>query len=46
MLYLAMFLVLPKFVKFLLETHDLDHKAEEFNNIVSLAYICVLKPYL
>ena len=44
MLHLAAFLALPKFVKHLLKTHDPDHKADEYDNMVPLACACASKP--
>lgn len=44
MLHLAAFLALPKFVKWLLKTHDPNHKAEEWDNMVPLACVCASKP--
>jgi hypothetical protein len=46
MLHLAALLALPKFVKHLLRTHDPDHRAEEFDNMVPLACACASKPHL
>ena len=40
MLHLAALLALPKFVKWLLQTHDPNHKAEEYDNMVPLACVC------
>ncbi|KUJ10177.1 uncharacterized protein LY89DRAFT_596816 [Mollisia scopiformis] len=42
-LHLAALLALPKFVKWLLKTHDPNHKAEEFDNMVPLALVCKAK---
>jgi hypothetical protein len=44
MLHLAALLALPKFVKWLLKTHDPNHKAEELDNMVPLACVCASKP--
>jgi hypothetical protein len=44
MLHLAALLALPKFVAFLLaESHDANHKAEEFDNMIPLACACASK---
>jgi hypothetical protein len=43
-LHLAALLSLPKFVEWLLKEHDPNHKAEEFDNMVPLACVCVSKP--
>ncbi len=45
MLHLAALMALPKFVKWLLKTHDPNHKAEEFDNMVPLACVCASKPH-
>jgi hypothetical protein len=45
MLHLAALLALPKFVTWLLKTHDPNHKAEEFDNMVPLACVCASKPH-
>ena len=45
MLHLAALLALPKFVKWLLKTHDPDDPAEEFDNMVPLGCVCASKPY-
>lgn len=43
-LHLAALLALPKFVKWLLGTHEPDYKAEEFDNMVPLACACGSRP--
>ncbi|TGJ78363.1 hypothetical protein E0Z10_g10401 [Xylaria hypoxylon] len=45
MLHTAAFLALPKFVDFLLETHDPNHKSEEFSSMIPLAVVCTSKPH-
>ncbi|KIX06616.1 uncharacterized protein Z518_04592 [Rhinocladiella mackenziei CBS 650.93] len=44
-LHLAALLALPKFVTWLLKTHDPNHKAEEYDNMVPLACVCESKPH-
>lgn len=44
-LHLAALLALPKFVSLLLEIHDPDHEAEEFDKMVPLACVCASKPH-
>jgi hypothetical protein len=44
MLHLAALLALPTFVTWLLNFHDPNHKAEEFDNMVPLACVCASKP--
>jgi hypothetical protein len=44
MLHLAAILALPKFVEWLLETHHPDEKADEYDNMIPLACVCVPKP--
>ncbi|THY80560.1 hypothetical protein D6C95_09455 [Aureobasidium pullulans] len=43
-LHTAALLALPKFVKFLLKTHDADFKAEMFDHSVPLAVVCRTQP--
>jgi hypothetical protein len=45
MLHIAALLALPKFVKFLLKTHDPDHKVEEMDNMIPLACVCASRPH-
>jgi hypothetical protein len=40
MLHLAALLALPRFVQWLLNNHDPNHKAEEYDNMVPLACVC------
>lgn len=44
-LHLAALLALPKFVTWLLNTHDPNHKAEEYDNMVPLACVCQSEPH-
>lgn len=44
-LHTAAFLALPKFVAWLLKTHDPNRKAEEFDNLIPLAIVCATKPH-
>ncbi|KAL5321915.1 hypothetical protein ACEPPN_009879 [Leptodophora sp. 'Broadleaf-Isolate-01'] len=43
-LHLAAVLALPKFVNWLLGSHDPNHQAEEFDNMTPLALVCASKP--
>lgn len=43
-LHNAAILALPKFVDWLLDIHDPDYKAEEFDNMIPLALACASKP--
>ena len=43
-LHTAALLALPKFVKFLLKTHDADFKEEMFDHSVPLAVVCRTQP--
>jgi hypothetical protein len=43
-LHLAALLALPKFVEWLLKTHDPNHKVEEFDYMIPLACVCASKP--
>ncbi|KAG4432294.1 hypothetical protein IFR05_012223 [Cadophora sp. M221] len=43
-LHLAAVLALPKFVNWLLESHDPNHQVEEFDNMTPLALVCASKP--
>ncbi|KAH7350793.1 hypothetical protein BKA65DRAFT_593679 [Rhexocercosporidium sp. MPI-PUGE-AT-0058] len=43
-LHLAAVLALPKFVNWLLESHDPNHQVEEFDNMIPLALACASKP--
>lgn len=43
-LHLAALLALPNFVHWLLYSHDPNHKAEEFDNMIPLACVCASKP--
>jgi hypothetical protein len=42
--HVAALLALPKFAEWLLETHDPDYGAEEFDRMVPLACVCAAKP--
>ncbi|KAL2071660.1 hypothetical protein VTL71DRAFT_12895 [Oculimacula yallundae] len=42
-LHLAALLALPRFVKWLLESHDPNHQAEEYDNMTALAVACASK---
>jgi hypothetical protein len=44
MLHLAALLALPKFVKWLLQTHDPNYEVDELDSMVPLACVCASKP--
>ena len=44
-LHTAALLALPKFVQWLLDIHDANYKAEDFDNMIPLAIICKSKPH-
>lgn len=44
MLHSAALMALPKFVNWLLDVHDPNHKAEEFENMIPLALVCASTP--